>query len=88
MVSKPECPFCENAKDFLNKRNIKFKEFDYKQYTTLSDEITKIYKHKTYPKIFIDQEFVGGFSDLVKKFENKSVMNSKQNFAEKNIKDL
>jgi glutaredoxin len=75
IYSKKGCPYCESAKEFL---------FAYKpniiEYDNLSNEekekvqeriITKTgSEFRTYPKIFINNDFIGGFSDLVENHSN------------------
>jgi glutaredoxin 3 len=69
MVKKEGCPFCEGAISELKKRNVKYTTFDSVKDSSLADEIKKAQSHFTFPMIFLDRKFIGGFSEL-KKYYN------------------
>jgi GrxC family glutaredoxin len=60
------CPYCRNAKDFFNDRNIEFKEFiidlDEKSHELMKKRAPGA---KTVPQIFINGELIGGYDDLM-----------------------
>ena len=67
IYSKKLCPYCVRAKDFFSQKNIVFQEIDL---TDNYDEIEKLKRktgHMTMPQIFIDDVFVGGYTDLIAK---------------------
>lgn len=72
IYSKSSCPFCNMAKDLLKSKGYEYEEIvvdnDEK---TLTDLINKT-GHMTVPQIFFDDEFIGGFDELKRKFEKKS----------------
>lgn len=66
---KHGCPFCKKATDLLNDHNIKF------EVVSDSDPINTAYligkkglpydrNHRTWPRIYFGEKFVGGFDDL------------------------
>jgi glutaredoxin 3 len=64
MYSKDPCPYCVAAKNFLNEREIPFREIDL---TGQQEEIDRIKAEtgwRTVPIILINGELVGGFMDL------------------------
>jgi len=75
MYTKEGCPYCERAKEFLILYKPKIKEYD-----SLSDkERDKIQQriikqtgkeYSMYPKIFINNNFIGGYSDLLNKYSH------------------
>lgn len=70
IYSKFPCPYCIRAKDFFNDKNLPFEEIDL---TGNYDEIDKLKErtgHRTFPQIFINDQFVGGYSDLMEKIES------------------
>jgi len=68
MIIKVGCPYCINAETFLNSNNIKYEKLDYTQHRDLDSEITTRTGHRTYPKIYLDGKFIGGYTDLIKKY--------------------
>lgn len=64
IYTKDPCPFCVRAINFLNSKEIPFKEIDL---TDRQDEIDRI-KHetgwRTIPIILINGKLVGGYVDL------------------------
>ena len=70
IYSKKLCPYCVRAKDFFRARGIAFEEVD------LSDNFSELEKlksktgHMTVPQIFIGDQFIGGYTDLVAAVES------------------
>ena len=71
------CPFTLKSKNYLDTNNIKYKYYSIDKYRDiLFDILNKIHdldssyninlNHKTFPVIFIDNKFIGGFSELIK----------------------
>ena len=67
------CPYCDMAKEELNKRNI---SHDYKEFASLddnekSDVMKKLNGFQTYPRIFDDKgKFIGGYQDMLTHLKN------------------
>ena len=75
LITKSHCPHCVNAKDLLTKKGKEFHEIDYSEGKELIAEVIEKKAHKSFPMIFLDGEFIGGFAQLRKyydKAENKS----------------
>jgi ribonucleoside-diphosphate reductase alpha chain len=66
VVTKPGCPFCKKAKDFLKTRGIKYIEMP-KEKAIGSGFFRE--SHKTFPQIYIDKTFIGGYDDLLEYFD-------------------
>lgn len=68
--SKYNCHYCDSAKKFLDSRGIVYEEkrvgIDY----TKEQLLEAVPNAKTVPQIFIDGEYVGGYTELVQKFNN------------------
>ncbi len=58
------CPYCAGAKELLKSKNLAFEEIDVENNQKLREELSEKYNYRTVPMIFIDGEFIGGFSDL------------------------
>jgi len=65
--SKDQCPYCDQAKALLKSRNIEFEERNVSQDWTREQLLEAVPNARTLPQIFLDQELVGGFTELRKK---------------------
>lgn len=73
MYSKDPCPFCVAAKRFFNEHNIEFNEIDL---THNTDELLKIKKETgwmTVPIILINNNVIGGYTDLKALYEKNEL---------------
>lgn len=66
--SKDSCPFCVQAKALLESRGIEYEERNVSQNWTREQLLEAVPNARTVPQIFLDEELVGGFDDLRKKF--------------------
>ncbi len=58
------CPFCVRAKRLLEDKNLKYDEVNVDQHPGKREEMAAKTGHKTIPMIFINDKFIGGFSEL------------------------
>jgi len=65
IYSSRPCPFCERAKAFLKSRDISFEEIDLTLDHQAKVELIERTHFMTVPQIFIGDEFIGGFQELV-----------------------
>ena len=65
--SKDQCPYCDQAKALLKSRNIEFEERNVSQDWTREQLLEAVPNARTVPQIFLDEELVGGFTELRKK---------------------
>ena len=68
IYSRSNCTYCEMAKKFFD-----YKDIDYVVYDTgiseIFDEMIKRNpRARTVPQIFIDDDLVGGYTDLIEKY--------------------
>lgn len=66
VYSKDFCPYCVAAKELLKEKGIEFKVIDAIENFEERDALAEKHNHRTVPMIFLDGEFVGGFSELQK----------------------
>lgn len=68
VYSKEDCPFCLRAKAILHKHgNGDFDEYVLDKDFTREEFLDRVPEHhRTYPAIYVDGEFVGGYDDLIK----------------------
>jgi glutaredoxin-related protein len=65
--SKDNCPFCEQAKGLLKMKGIEFEEKKIGHGFTKEDLLEAVPTARTVPQIFLDEELVGGFTELKKR---------------------
>lgn len=63
--TKQNCPYCENAKVLLNQKGI---EFEVREVTaglwTKEQLLEAVPSAKTVPQVFLDNQLIGGFTEL------------------------
>jgi glutaredoxin 3 len=58
------CPFCVRAESLLRHKGVDFDEIDVTRDYGARAEISSSTGHRTFPQIFIGEEFVGGYDEL------------------------
>ena len=71
--SKYHCPFCDQAKALLNAKGIEFEEKKIGDGFTKEDLLESVPTARTVPQIFLDDQLIGGFTELKKYFESENV---------------
>lgn len=61
IITKSDCPYCVKAKALLKAKGISYKEVDRAD--------VKDFPYKTVPQIWIDNEYIGGYTELAENFE-------------------
>jgi glutaredoxin 3 len=62
--SKYHCPYCDQAKALLTQRGIEFEERKIGDGYTKEDLLEAVPNARAVPQIIINDELVGGFTDL------------------------
>ena len=62
--SKDHCPYCVQAKNLLNSKNIEFEERNINHNYTREQLLEAVPNARTLPQIFIDDKLIGGFTEL------------------------
>lgn len=65
--SKDSCPYCVQAKALLESKGIEYEERNVSQNWTREQLLEAVPTARTLPQIFLDEELVGGFTELRKK---------------------
>jgi thioredoxin reductase (NADPH) len=67
------CPWCEKAKELLKDKKKKFVAKNGVNNTEVVEKMKKIGRedYKYWPKIFLNDEFIGGYTDLEKRLNNE-----------------
>ena len=71
--SKDQCPFCVQAKALLESRGIEYEERNVSQDWTREQLLEAVPTARTLPQIFLEEEYVGGFTELKKRLENVNI---------------
>ncbi|NOX43860.1 MAG: glutaredoxin 3 [Gammaproteobacteria bacterium] len=64
IYSTARCPYCQLARQFLDKKGIQYIEFFIDKESHLREEMIARSDRTSVPQIFIDGEHVGGFEDM------------------------
>lgn len=65
--SKYHCTFCDQAKQLMNQKGIEFEERRIGDGWTKEELLEAVPSARTVPQIFIDEEYVGGYTELKQK---------------------
>jgi glutaredoxin len=68
--SKYNCTFCEQAKALLKQNSIPFEERKIGDGYTKEELLEAVPTARTVPQIFLNDELIGGFTELKKRLEN------------------
>lgn len=77
VFTKPGCPYCKNAKQLLGSLDLPFNEivlnpndltYEYKK-----NRLFDYYNHRSYPIIVIDNILLGGYTELLEAYRDKSL---------------
>ena len=64
VYSKYNCPYCDQAKALLTQKGIQFEERKIGDGYTKEDLLEAVPNARSVPQIFLDEELVGGFTEL------------------------
>ncbi len=68
------CPYCVMAKNLLNAKKIPYTEYNIDNNEQKKEELYQKTKQTTVPFIFINDQFIGGYTDL-KELDNTGKLN-------------
>lgn len=69
LYTKPGCFYCSSAKSFLDDMKVQYSEIDVSNNRTRHEELMEETGSKTVPYIFINDKFIGGYTDMLKMAE-------------------
>lgn len=70
IYSTKSCPYCVRAKLYFVDNGLEFDEIDLTNKFSEIDRIKKQTGHRTVPLIFVDDQFIGGYTDMISKIES------------------
>ena len=65
VYSSAHCPYCVMAKQLLDRKGVVYKEIRVDLDPAKRQEMMKKSRQRTVPQIFINDEAIGGYTDLV-----------------------
>jgi glutaredoxin 3 len=65
VYSSAHCPYCVMAKQLLERKGVVYKEIRVDKDASKRQEMMKKSRQRTVPQIFINDEAVGGYTDLL-----------------------
>ncbi len=66
IYTKINCSYCTWAKDFFNNKDLAFKEINLTENPELLEKmLEKSNGHRSVPQIFINENHIGGYDDLM-----------------------
>tara|TARA_R110000851_G_scaffold123841_1_gene253803 strand:- start:3947 stop:4204 length:258 start_codon:yes stop_codon:yes gene_type:complete len=71
--SKDNCPYCDMAKNLLKSSGITYEERNLSDNWTKDQLLEVVPKATTVPQIFLHGEYVGGFTELEKYYEDHNM---------------
>ena len=66
VYTRKRCPYCTSAKIWLKQKDYQFEEISLDDKDVLQEFLTKNPTARTVPQIFLEDELIGGFSELIK----------------------
>jgi len=66
IYGKTSCPYCDNAKQVCDIRDLDYTYLQLGSDYQLEELQQKTPGFSTFPAVFVDDEFIGGFDQLVK----------------------
>jgi glutaredoxin len=70
--SKDSCPFCDQAKTLLTQRGITYEERRIGLGYTREQLLEAVPTARTVPQIFLNDQHIGGFTELKKHFQGQA----------------
>lgn len=64
IYSKPNCPYCDWAKQLLDNKKVSYQEIRVDLDSEKLTEMVNLSGRRTTPQIFINGQAIGGFDDL------------------------
>lgn len=73
IYSTEHCPYCIRAKNFFKDKGLVYEDIDLTNQFDEIDAMKEKTGHRTVPMIFVGEEFIGGYTDLIEKIQSKTL---------------
>ena len=70
IYSKSNCSYCVMAMNFFDSRGISYEVYSADDQNVFKEMLERNPSARTVPQIFIDDQLIGGYTDLIEKYED------------------
>ena len=70
IYSKSNCSYCDMAKSFFDSRGISYEVYSADDQNVFKEMLERNPSARTVPQIFIDDQLIGGYTDLIEKYKD------------------
>ena len=70
IYSKSNCSYCVMAMSFFDSRGISYEVYSADDQNVFKEMLERNPSARTVPQIFIDDQLIGGYTDLIEKYED------------------
>ena len=72
IYSKSNCSYCVMAMNFFDSKNMEYQVYSVDDPKIFSEMMERNPQARTVPQIFIDDQLIGGYTDLIEKYSDKN----------------
>ena len=70
IYSKSNCSYCVMAMNFFDSKGISYEVYSTDDQNVFKEMMERNPRARTVPQIFIDDQLIGGYTDLIEKYED------------------
>ena len=70
IYSKSNCSYCVMAMNFFDSKNMEYQIYSADDPKIFSEMMERNPQARTVPQIFIDDQLIGGYTDLIEKYSD------------------
>ena len=70
IYSKSNCSYCVMAMNFFDSKNMEYQVYSADDPKIFSEMMERNPQARTVPQIFIDDQLIGGYTDLIEKYSD------------------
>jgi thioredoxin reductase (NADPH) len=70
IYSKTNCSYCDMAMNFFDSRGISYEVYSADDQNVFKEMLERNPSARTVPQIFIDDQLIGGYTDLIEKYKD------------------
>jgi glutaredoxin len=70
IYSKSNCSYCVMAMNFFDSKNMQYEVYNADDPKIFSEMMERNPQARTVPQIFIDDQLIGGYTDLIEKYSD------------------
>jgi len=70
IYSKSNCSYCVMAMNFFDSKGVSYEVYSADDQNVFKEMLERNPSARTVPQIFIDDQLIGGYTDLIEKYED------------------